>query len=139
MLLVLERFGAIGLQLARRGFSGDGPRRLALECAVAFPEVLYLLALWWVRQTLAAFALGELYSPAICRMLERLGLTLASAAFLTVFILPSIARWLGFAPGYVIAYDVSNLVLGALGLSLTIIARVLRSAAAAQAELDEIF
>ncbi len=72
-------------------------------------------------------------------MLERLGLTLASAAFLTVFILPSIARWLGFAPGYVIAYDVSNLVLGALGLSLTIIARVLRSAAAAQAELDEIF
>ncbi len=139
VLLALERFGAIGLQLYRRGFTGDGPRRLAWECASAFPEVLYLLALWWIRQALAAFATGKLYSPTIIRMLDRVGLTLAVGAVITVLLLPTIGAALGFGPGYLIAYDVSSLVLGAIGLALKIIGHVLHEASKAQAELDEIF
>lgn len=139
VLLVLERFCAIGLQLYRRGFTGAGPRRLSLECATAFPEVLYLLALWWIRQALAAFAQGKLYSPTIIRMLDRVGITLAAGAVITVFLLPCIAAALGFGRGYMIAYDVSSLVLGTIGLSLKVIAHVLQKAAQTQAELDEIF
>ncbi|MFY0533450.1 hypothetical protein [Nannocystis pusilla] len=52
---------------------------------------------------------------------------------------PALQRALGSGPGYWIAFDVSGLVLGALGLSLTVIARVLGRAAVLQAELDEIF
>lgn len=139
VLLVLERFGAIGLQLYRHGFTGEAQGRFLLECATAFPEVLYLLALWWIRQALAAFAAGELFSPAITRMLDRVGVMLTCGAVITVFVLPSVAAAIGFNPGYMIAYDVSSLVLGAIGLSLKIIAHVLQKASEAQAELDQIF
>lgn len=138
-LLLLERFGAIGLQVARRGLGSAELRRLSFEAATALPEVLYLLALWWIRQAVASFAAGDLSSPTITRMLDRVGVTLAAGAFLSVFLLPSIAARLGFEPGYIIAYDVSSLVLGAIGLSLKLIAHVLQKAAEAQAELDAIF
>jgi hypothetical protein len=137
--LVLERFSAVAIQLFRRGADADGMRLLAFECVTACPEILYLLALWWIRQALAAFAKGELYTPVITHMLDRVGVMLAAGAVISVFIVPSAAKALGFAPGYVIAFDVTGLVLGAVGLSLKIIAHVLRRAAQIQAELDEIF
>jgi len=136
--LVLERFGAVGLQLFRRAGS-DATRRLALESITAFPEVLNLFALWWIRQALAAFAEGKLYAPTITRMLDRVGIMLAAGAVIGVFIVPTATRAIGFAPGYVIAFDVSGLVLGAVGLALKVIAHVLRRASEMQAELDEIF
>jgi hypothetical protein len=137
--LALERFGAVGLQLFRQGITGDAPRRLAFECIRACPEVMYLIALWWIRQALSAFAAGELYAPTVTRMLDRVGLVLAAGACISAFVVPSAARAIGFAPGYVIAFDVSGLVLGAVGLSLKVIAHVLRRAAEMQTELDEIF
>lgn len=139
VLLVLERFGAVSMQLFKQGLGGDGPRRLAFQCVAASPEVLYLVALWWIRQALAAFAEGKFYTPTITRMINRVGTMLATAAFISVFLIPSASRALGFGPGYVIAYDVSGLVLGAVGLSLKVIAHVLRRASELQAELDEIF
>lgn len=64
---------------------------------------------------------------------------LATGAVITVFLLPSAAAALGFSPGYIVAYDVSSMVLGAIGLSLKIIAYILQRACEAQAEMDEIF
>jgi hypothetical protein len=139
VLLLLERFGAVALSLHDKGFHGEPLRRLAFELAQACPEIFYLTALWWIREALAAFARGEFYAPTITRMLERVGIVLAAGACLNVFVLPGVARLLGFGPGYWIAYDVSALVLGAIGLSLTIIAHVLQRASALQAELDEMF
>ena len=138
-LLVGERFGAVGLLLWKQGFRGEALRRLALACVAACPEVLFLLALWWIRQALAAFAEGKFYTPTISRMLDRVGTMLATGSFITVFLIPSAARALGFGPGYLIAYDVSGLVLGAVGLSLKVIAHVLRRASEMEAELDGIF
>jgi hypothetical protein len=62
-----------------------------------------VLALWWVRQALAAFARGELFTPTITRALRRVGL--AAGALMGVFLVPSLTRALGFGPGYMIAYD----------------------------------
>ena len=138
-LLLLERFGAVMVELFRQGAGGASLHRLAYQLVVACPEVFYLLALWWIRQALAAFARGELYAPTITRMLDRVGVMLVAGALVNVFMVPAAARLLGFSPGYWIAFDVSGLVLAATGLSLTIIARVLRSASGLQAELDEIF
>jgi hypothetical protein len=139
VLLLLERFSDVAIQLFMHGFGEQPLRRLAYQFVVACPDVVYLMSLWWIRQALAAFARGELYAPTIAWMLNRVGAMLAAGAFISVFLVPAAARMLGFDPGYWIAFDVSALVLGAIGLSLEIIARVLRSASELQAELDEIF
>lgn len=139
ILLVLERFGAIALSLAQQGLGDETLRRLSFQVVNACPEVLYLVSLWWIRQSLASFARGEFYAPTITRMLQRVGTLLAIGAAFGVFVLPSLDRALGFAPGYWVAFDVSGLVLGAIGLSLTIVARVLERAHGLQAELNEIF
>ena len=139
VLLLLERFGAVGLRLATRGFTGDLPRRLAAQAIAALPEFAYILALWWIRQTLAAFAAGKLYTAAVTRMLDRVGTMLAVGALTNIFLVPAASRALGFGPGYLIPYDVSGFVLAAVGLALKVIAHVLRRAADIQAELEEIF
>jgi hypothetical protein len=43
------------------------------------------------------------------------------------------------SPGYWIAFDVTGLVLGAIGLSLIIVSHILDRARELKAELDEIF
>ncbi|MDY7227144.1 DUF2975 domain-containing protein [Hyalangium rubrum] len=73
------------------------------------------------------------------RALHRVGVMLATGALIGVFIVPSVTRAFGFGPGYVIAYDVSGLALGAVGLALMLLANVLAHASALQHELDEIF
>jgi hypothetical protein len=139
MLLVGERFGALAMQLFMHGMSGEWARRFAVECLKAFPEILYLLALWHIREALSAFAVGKLYAPTVTVMLDRVGVMLSTGAFIAVFLLPSATAAFGFGPRYLIGYDVSSLVLGAIGLSLKIIAHVLRRASELQTELDEIF
>ncbi|GAA0704601.1 DUF2975 domain-containing protein [Dokdonella soli] len=139
VMLVLEHFSQLAIELSMHGFGGTQLRRLAYQFATACPEVFYLLSLWWIRQTLAAFARGELYASTITRMLDRVGAMLAAGALIGVFLLPSVAYMLGFGQGYWVAFDVSGLVLGAIGLSLNIIAKVLGRASELQAELDEIF
>jgi len=133
-LFVLERFGLVATQLAG---GADAWRRLAVQAVAVSPEVFWLAALWWVRQALAAFARGDIFAPTVARMLERVGATLAAGALAATFVVPPLQRALGADPGYWIAFDVAGVVLGALGLALAVIARVLRRAAAVQAELDE--
>jgi DUF2975 family protein len=105
----------------------------------AFPEALFLLALWWVGAALEAFARGELFAAPIVRMLERVGIALACGAAARIALVPPACRLLGFDPGYWIAFDAAGLTLGAIGLALRAIAGVLRQAAAIQSELDEMF
>jgi len=139
LLLLLERFGAAGLRVFEHGADAASLRALAVQFVAAIPDVLYLLALDGVRRALAEFARGQLYAPTITRMLDRVGVLLASGAIIGSFVVPALQRALGAGPGYWIAFDVSALVLGALGLSLTVIARVFGHAAVLKTELDEIF
>ncbi|WP_313913387.1 DUF2975 domain-containing protein [Tahibacter sp.] len=138
VLLLFERFGAAGLRVVAHGDAAAW-QALAVQGVAAIPEVFYLLALDGVRRALAEFARGQLYAPTMTRMLDRIGVVLAAGAFIGVFVVPGMQRALGAGPGYWIAFDVSGFVLGALGLLLTVIARVFGRAAALEAELDEIF
>jgi hypothetical protein len=139
VLLLLERFGRLALAIATHGIGPELPRQIAYQVVAACPEVFYLMSLWWIREALAKFAQGDLYAPIIPRMLNRVGIMLAAGAFLNVFVVPAVDRALGLGPGYWIAFDVAGLVLGAIGLSLAIVARVLDRARELKAELDEIF
>lgn len=138
-LVVLERFSKAGIGLFSSGFASEAVRRFACEAVSAFPEALYLLGLWWVREALAGFAKGALFAASITRMLDRVGVVLAGGAFARIFLVPGACRLLGFDPGYWIAFDAASLVLGAIGLAFRAIAGVLRHASAVQSELDEIF
>lgn len=136
LLLLLERFGWL------LAVPIGGPmswQRLALACASAVPEVLHLAALWWLRRALLELGNGRLFAAVVTRALQRVGLLLFAGAALGVLLLPSVSAWLGQPPGYVIAYDVQQVVVAALGLSLGLVGRLLQHAAAIQSELDGIF
>lgn len=138
-LLLIERFSAALIAAASSTARADAFGRLGVQFVEALPEACYLLALWWIRDALAAIANGDLYGNVVIRMLDRVGVVLAVGAFASVFLVPATARLLGSDVGYWIAYDVSGLVLGAIGVSLKIVADVLRHAAAMKADLDGIF
>ncbi len=138
-LVVLERFSAVGIKVFASGFAEAALRELACQAVAAFPEALFLLGLWWIREALAAFSRGELFGIPMTRMLDRVGVVLACGSAVRIFIVPGVCRLLGFDAGYWIAFDAAGLVLGAIGLALKAIAGVLRHASTIQSELDEIF
>ncbi|HUR79678.1 MAG TPA: DUF2975 domain-containing protein [Thermoanaerobaculia bacterium] len=138
-LVVLERFSAATIDVFRGGFASAALRHLACQAAAALPELLFVVALWWVREALDAFSRGELFASRIARMLERVGIALACGAAARILLVPGACRLLGFNPGHWIAFDAAGMVLGAVGLALKAIAGVLRQASAIQSELDEIF
>ncbi|WP_440222915.1 DUF2975 domain-containing protein [Dokdonella sp. MW10] len=136
VLLVLERFGWM---LAVPREASMPWARVALAACLALPEVLYVIALWWIRRAMREIAAGQLFTPVVTLALQRVGLLMLVGAALGVLVLPSVSAALGAPPGHVIAYDVSKVVIGALGLALGIVGRLLRQAAAIQSELDGIF
>lgn len=138
-LVVLERFSAAGIKVFASGFASEALRALACQAVAAFPEALFLLGLWWVRDALAAFSRGELFTLPMTRMLERVGIVLAVGSAVRIFVVPGVCRLLGFDAGHWIAFDAAGMVLGAIGLALKAIAGVLRHASTIQSELDEIF
>src|SRR5690349_17737821 len=130
ILIALERFGALALGTAPADPAHAMFARWLLAFAKAVPEALAVLALWWIRGALAAFARGEFFTPALAYALRRAGFALAMAAAITIALLPSASAAFGTPPGYLIAYDVNAFVLGAVGIALTLIAHVLQRAAA---------
>lgn len=139
ILVVLERFSAATIKAFASDFAGGPLRELACQAVAAFPEALFLLGLWWIRETLAAFSRGELFAMPMTRMLDRVGVVIACAAAARIFIVPGVCRLLGFDSGHWIAFDAAGMVLGAIGIALKAIAGVLRHASTIQSELDEIF
>ena len=138
-LVVLERFSAATIHAVRAGFAAEAMRDLACHAVGALPEAMFLLALWWVREALDAFARGELFAAPMTRMLDGVGVLLATGAAARIAMVPAACRLLGFDAGYWIAFDAAAMVVAAIGLALKAIAGVLRHAAAVQSELDEIF
>ena len=137
VLLVLERFSAV-VVAAIQGASDWWPRLLA-QAFAAIPEALYLAALWWVRQALAAIADGDPFAGTVVRTLHGVGVLLAVASVIDLCVVPGAQTLVGRGPGYLIAYDVGGIALAAVGASLTVLAQALRRAADLKAELDEMF
>jgi len=138
-LLLAERFGAVAVAIGRSGFEATTLAQVGRQLALAIPDGCYLMALAWVRIALAGFARGAFHTPVIAAALRRVGVMLAFGAAFALFAVPTLLRWFGSDPGYVIAYDIGSAVLCALGASLALVAQVLERAAAVQAELDGIF
>jgi hypothetical protein len=139
VLLVSERFSAVLIDMYASPSNPDAWRNLGAQTTMALPETVYLSSLWWVRLALRSFAQGKLFTPVVGRALHRVGITLMTGAMLNIFLVPSLQYLFGEGPGYLIAYDVEGIVLAAVGVSLMLLAHVLRRASELQTEIDEIF
>jgi hypothetical protein len=133
-VLVLERFGYAGAYLG-----GVRPAELARQLLFAIPAIVYLLALWQLRDVAGEIGNGALFGAAAARGLRRVGFCLVGGAALTLAM-----PWLHLLAGgeaypRLIDFDVATLVIGGIGLGLAFLARLVDRAGAMQSELDEMF
>ncbi|QNN46564.1 DUF2975 domain-containing protein [Thermomonas brevis] len=139
LMLLTERFGAVGLSLLREGADPSVRARLGAEAAAALPEGCCIGALWWIRAALLELASGVFHTPILARALRRVGTLLALGAALALFAVPSLQRLAGADPGYLIAYDIGSIALCVVGVTLAMLAQVLERAGEVQSELDGMF
>ena len=112
---------------------------LGRDLVLAGPTIWYLFGLWSLRRLFDDLAEGRLFQPAVARGVSGLGWALAWGAGTQVVIVPNLLRWISREPGgSVLHYDVSAIVLGVVGLTLTVLARLLQRAAAMHDELEQI-
>lgn len=112
---------------------------LGLDLLFAVPALLQLAAVWSIRQGLSDVAGGALFTTTLSRMLRQVGILLFLSASCTLVLAPVLHRLAAATYPRLIEFDVANLVLGALGLTLSFLARLFEHAVAMQRELDEIF
>lgn len=100
------------------------------------PVLFYVWALWSVRGALAAYAAGGSLAAHAGRSIQAVGVSLFLGGLCNVFAVPLILRSMR-GEGSFAYFDVSAMTLGAVGLALVIIGRLLADAEAARRELDE--
>lgn len=109
------------------------------------PAAFYLWALWAIRRALGAVASGRYFHPALARSLRDVGIGLGAGGATSAIIQPNVMRLMsdaGWGRQAFASYghfDVAYAAVGAVGLALVLLSRVLHRAAEIQAELDEIF
>ena len=119
------------------------PARPLLHALVRWgPAVFYLWALWSIRRALGDVAAGRSFQPAFARRLRDVGLGLAAGALMSAVVQPNLMRLLS-APGLRFPFaawghfDVAYIAVGAIGLALILLSRLLARAAEMQAELEQ--
>ncbi len=102
------------------------------------PGLGYLWALWAVQRALGDLAAGRLFHAAVARAIRHIGIGVLVGALLSVFAITNLSRLIVGGQGGLAYFDLSGIVLGVVGAALVLLARVVDSARALQAELDEI-
>jgi hypothetical protein len=139
---IAARAGAfVDAGLAGTGSYGEaaGFHRLGLDLLFAVPALLQLAAVWSVRQSLSGVAAGALFTPVLSRLLHQVGLLLLLAALCTLVLAPWLHSLAAERFPRLIEFDVANLVMAALGLTLMFLSKLLARAVDLQRELDDIF
>ncbi len=139
LLILLPTF----ISLAARGASGDARQALLRWCVViGFPSVFYLYALWAFRAIFRGFAVNGVFGSSLSRGCSRAGVALALGATVSAVVAPNLLRLLGsdVGDGYLgagptlLRFDLAYLAVGAVGLALVLLGRLLARAAEAQQE-----
>jgi hypothetical protein len=118
-------------------------REMGLRLVAALPAAILISSLWDVHVYLRKLVNGELWGPATTRLLGQVGDALQYVAAAVIVIVPSLLKWIGGRPGGLdFRLEPEYLAFAALGLLLSMIARVVgnvvEAAAALKAENDEI-
>lgn len=121
------------------------PARAASWLVFWAPAAFYLWALWAIRRALDNVAAGRYFHPTLARSLRDVGIGLGAGGATSAVIQPNLMRLMsdaGWGRQIFASYghfDVAYVAVGAVGLALVLLSRVLHRAAEIQAELDEIF
>ena len=139
-LTLLVVSGASGLPFFPSGskLPGDFPHRLALFGVHALPAIGYLGALWSVQRALGDLGQGRIFNATLARALRHVGIGVLAGSLAKVFAVTNLARLVMEVRGSYAYFDMSAIVLGVVGASLILLARVVDEARLVQAELDEI-
>lgn len=122
----------------------DLPSRAVTWLVFWAPAAFYLWALWAIRRALNDVAAGRYFHPAMARSLRDVGIGLGVGGAMSAVIQPNLMRLMsdaGWGRQIFASYghfDVAYAAVGAVGLALILLSRVLHHAAEIQAELDEI-
>ena len=133
-LALLLGLGASTLPWTRA--AGGNPALLMLVRLL--PGLGYLGALRAVQRALGDLAAGRLFHAAVARAIRHIGVGVLAGALLSVFAITNLTRLIEGGKGGLAYLDLSGIVLGVVGAALVLLARVVDSARALQAELDEI-
>lgn len=136
-LALLLGLGASTLPWTREAGAGGGSTALLMLVRLS-PGLGYLWALWAVQRALGDLAAGRLFHAAVARAIRHIGVGVLVGALLSVFAITNLTRLIQGGQGGVAYFDLSGIVLGVVGTALVLLARVVDSARALQAELDEI-
>lgn len=117
------------------GAPGD---RALLLLVRLLPGLGYLWALWAVQRALGELAAGRLFHAAVARGIRHIGIGVLAGALASVFAITNLSRLIVGGQGGLAYFDLSGIVLGVVGAALVLLACVVDSARALQAELDEI-
>ena len=138
-LFLLLAMGMVGLPWRMATDMPEGWNTRALLSVVSFlPGIGYLWALWAVQRALGDLAAGRLFHAAVARAIRHIGVGVLVGALLSVFAITNLTRLIEGGKGGLAYLDLSGIVLGVVGAALVLLARVVDSARALQAELDEI-
>lgn len=99
------------------------------------PMALYMLAIWMVRQALKAIADGKLFGEVVPSLLYRVGLLVFAGAIFNEAGRPLITM-MTYGRPWIQTFEASGVTLGVLGLTLALVARLLKSAVDMRDELD---
>jgi Protein of unknown function (DUF2975) len=135
VLLTLLLVGNVALQALWRG--AGFAENLALGLTIYYlPMLLYMWAIWMVRQALRSVAAGELFDYVVPKLLARVGIALLCGALFKEVIVPFVRAVLGGRP-HVQTFEASAVTLGVVGASLVVFAQLLARAAKMREELRE--
>ncbi|UUL83792.1 hypothetical protein [Sphingomonas qomolangmaensis] len=140
LTLIVLAFALLGVVLNSTGLlDAERAEGTKIKYLVAtLPTVFYLAAIWMIQHAHAAIAKGEAVEAALATLLEHLGICLFLGGVARVFgELWLVRLLLGVSTSQGI-FDVAAITLGCVGLLLFVLARPLRDAVRARAELAEI-
>lgn len=133
--LLAERLGYAGLYT--EGATPAVARATGLQLMLGAPGVAYLTGLWMLRRAVEGVARGDGFGRSVTGGLRGLGIALILGALLSMFVVP-LAHWATAQPRLrSIDLDIATFVIGAIGLALLLVARLLEHADRIRGELAE--
>ena len=134
-VLIAERLGYAGAYRA----GGVDPAQLLPQLLLSLPALLNLAALWTLRAAASSAAEGEPFGRVAVAAFRRVGALLAVSAATALLVVPLLARLVGQEPQRLIDADISTLVLGAIGLAMIFVGKLIARAGSAERELEAFF
>ena len=116
----------------------QGGRYADAVAILYLPMVLYMWAIWLIRDTLKAISAGAIFDRILPKLIFRIGVALFGGALFTVFGIPLLTALVWDKP-YISTFEPSPITLGIVGAALVLFAQLFERATEMQDEIESFF